>query len=575
MTQESSPLTRRAFLASAIAAAVSACGADGFPEPQGLASTPTAVPQPETAAAPTSSPSPTPSPTTEPSPTPEPTATPEPTPTPEPVDLDTDPFVLGVASGDPTQDAVILWTRLATLPGGGPINDQTYEITWQVAVDDTFAQVVASGTVSATPATAHAVHVDATGLDPDSWYHYRFVLGQHVSPVGRTRTTPAAGTSPQRLRIGASSCQHWERGYYGAHRHLADEDLDLMIWLGDYIYEGPYRGTDDVIRVRQHPDRRAETLETYRERYAVYRSDPQLQRSHAARPWLVTWDDHEVVNNYAGDNSGSTSFFARRAAAYQAWYEHMPVRLAPPEGPDLTIHRDVIWGDLAHLFALDGRQYRDPQATDGAPSQIPGLDDPGLGIRGLGPTALDPDHRMLGADQEDWLVNGVDASPATWTVLCQQVLMQGLTAIPGDSPLIITDNWDGYFANRRELLGRLARVGADDLVVLTGDFHAAIAGDLRADPFDRSTPVVGTEFMAGPISSGFPAWRQELQSIVQLINPHMRLFEARNGYGIAEFTPEACRMTFRAVDDALDPDTAVSTIAEFMVDQGTPGIRSA
>lgn len=258
------------------------------------------------------------------------------------MDLAVDPFTLGVASGHPTPDAVILWTCLATDPlSGGAMPAERFDVHWEVATDDTFAKVVASGSAAAVPGLAHSVHADATGLDSDTWYAYRFVLGQYTSPTGRTRTLPAPDSSPQRLRIGVSSCQHWETGHYAAHDHLADEDLDLFIFLGDYIYENGPR--DDLFDSPTGIQRRRTSgeirdLDAYRNRYSLYRTDPQLQRHHATRPWLITWDDHEVENNYAGpfpDNATSSAeFLVRRADAYQAWYEHMPVRLDPPDGPD-------------------------------------------------------------------------------------------------------------------------------------------------------------------------------------------------------------------------------------------------
>lgn len=543
------PLSRRAFLPSTIAAALAACGSNEVAAPAPTVS-PTATPDPTAA--------PTPAP---PTPTPTATPAPDPTATPTPVDLAVDPFTLGVASGDPTPDAVILWTRLAIEPlTGGAMPDERFDVGWEVATDATFANVVASGSAAAVPDLAHSVHVDATGLDPDTWYSYRFVLGQYVSTAGRTRTVPAPDSSPARLRIGVSSCQHWETGHYAAHDHLADEDLDLFIFLGDYIYENGPR--DDLFESptgtqRRHTSGEILDLDAYRNRYGLYRTDAQLQRHHASRPWFITWDDHEVENNYAGalpnNATSSREFLVRRAEAYQAWYEHMPVRLDAPDGPDYQIHRDLVWGDLAHIFLLDGRQYRDKQPTDGAQLDVPGLD--GLPFRTLGPTALDPDHRMLGLDQQRWMTNDVSTSTRTWKVLGQQVFMHGLTLIPG-SAMTLTDSWDGYFANRQEILQGFVDAGVEDLVVLTGDFHSFTVGDVRPDPYDLEGPVVASEFMAGPISSTFPTRRDGVAPLVKAFNPQIKLFEPRNGYGVCEFTPNGCTMQYRVLDDVQDPRPA-------------------
>ena len=272
------------------------------------------------------------------------------------------PFTLGVASGDPTPTAVILWTRLAPDPlNGGGMPAVDVPVGWEVATDDAFTQVVASGTTIATPAHGHTVHVDATGLAPDTWFHYRFTASGFTSPVGRTRTAPAAGSSPASMRFAFASCQNWPAGYYTAHRALAAEDVDVVHFLGDYIYENGSQGP-----VRPHNSPEITTLTAYRNRYALYRGDPDLQASHAAFPWIITWDDHEVENNYAGlnpqDPADAATFAARRAVAYQAWWEHQPVRLPAPTGPDLTIRRSFDWGDLARFAVVDGRQHRSDQA---------------------------------------------------------------------------------------------------------------------------------------------------------------------------------------------------------------------
>ncbi len=566
MAAEIPPISRRAFLATTVTAALAACTDGTSPGPL-AADTPG---QP----IPTAVPRPSPTTTTEPQITTAPTQ----------VDLVGDPFTLGVASGDPTPESVILWTRLAPTPlEGGAMPDVGFEVTWEISNDDSFDTIVSSGTERAVPGLAHSVHVDGTGLDPDTWYSYRFRLGQYTSTVGRTRTLPAPNAQTSSLRFGFSSCQNWEAGFYAAHRHLAGEELDLMIWLGDYIYENgptgsPIESADGEPRRHNSPE--ITDLAGYRNRYALYKTDPDLQLHHATRPWLITWDDHEVENDYAAATSEKADpvdqFLARRAAAYQAWYEHMPVRLDPPAGPDYKIYRDFVWGDLAQFFVLDGRQYRGDQPTDGQIVAIPGFEDGELPVRTLGPTALDPEHRYLGREQETWMRDGVNNSDQTWKVLAQQVFMHGMNIFPGqNSPVTVTDSWDGYFANRQEILQGFVDDGVENLVVLTGDFHSATVGDLRADPYDLSAPVVGTEFMATSISSSFPQAGSDAAPLILAFNPQIKFLDPEKGYTVCEVTPSTWTATFRSLANARDVDSAISTVATFIVDSGTAGARPA
>ena len=542
----SRPLTRRSFIASAVAAAIAAgCSSDD--DPSSGAPTPTTV---------------------------APTPAPEPTPASVPaVDLPGDPFTLGVASGDPTESSVILWTRLAPDPlSGGGMPGDDIEVMWEVATDDAFTDVVRRGSAVAMAELAHSVHVDADGLEPDSSYHYRFTIDDFTSPLGRTRTFPAADTSPPNLRFGFSSCQNWEQGFYAAHRHAAAEDLAFFVWLGDYIYES---GAGDGVRTHNGPE--IMTLDDYRNRYALYKTDLDLQAHHAARPWLTTWDDHEVENNYAGDNSENADpidvFRDRRAGAYLAWYEHMPVRLDPPDGPDYEIHRDLVWGDLARFFVMDGRQYRADQPRDGESRPLPGFgDSASLGVFTLADDAADPANTFLGAEQQRWLIDGMAASTQTWNFMAQQVLMQGLNILGTDPPLTVTDLWDGYAGSRREVLEQLAANGPDNIVVLTGDFHSAAAGDVRTDPFDLDTPVVASEFMATSISSAFFDGAEALAALVLATNPQLKFFDARKGYTVCEMTPDALVAEYRAIADPADPDSPIETIATFDVAAGTPGV---
>lgn len=470
-------------------------------------------------------------------------------------------FTLGVASGDPLADRVILWTRLAPDPiAGGGMPDQDVPVRWRVATDEGMGDVVAEGTAVASPAWGHSVHVDATGLEPGTWYWYRFAVGDDESPVGRTRTAPAAGATGETLRFAFASCQNWESGYFVAYRHMAEEDLDLVVHLGDYIYEYGPGGYDPRL-----PDRRM-TLEEpsdllgYRNRYAFYKSDPHLQAAHARFPWLVTWDDHEVDNNYAGaiDENGThpAEFLARRAAAYQAYYEHLPVRVVPPDGPDLTLYRNIAWGGLADVFLLDTRQYRDDQAC-GAASDVGARCD----------EALEPERTMIGAEQERWLLDGLRASEATWKVLGQQTIMTEFSLLG----LYNLDQWDGYPASRQRVLDVLAEVA--NPVVITGDIHASAVGDLKADFADPASAVVGTELVGTSITSPFPPDFAAAVAAALAGNPVVRYSELEHhGYVRCEVDEERWRADYRFVDSIDDPDAAIVTAASFEIAAGRPGV---
>jgi alkaline phosphatase D len=486
----------------------------------------------------------------------------------------TDPFTIGVASGDPLADSVILWTRL--LPDE-PLPDEDIVVDWEVALDTAMADIVASGFASAPAALGHSVHVDVTGLEPDTQYHYRFRVGGFETAPASTRTFAAPGTMPERFRFAFSSCQNWEQGFYTAYGDIVDQgDLDAFVFLGDYIYEYASGGYADPRGRETGQDFECETVEQYRARYALYRSDSLLQAAHAAVPWIITWDDHEVDNDYAADTSEqddtADSFLARRAAAYQAWYEHMPVRLEPPAGPDYDIYRSFAHGDLVRFHVLDTRQYRADQQRQ--PPFVAALG-PSVQVRDEA-LAVDPAHTMLGSEQRTWLLEGAARSTAVWDVLAQQVFMFGANAIAdSDPPVIVVDTWDGYAGEREQVVAALGAT-VDNLVVLTGDFHSAAVGDLRSDPFDLSRPVVGTELMAPSISSGFfddvPVVGALIGQAIEA-NPQIKWFDARRGYTLCEVTPESWRATYRAVADPFDENAAVETASEWMITAGTPGAQ--
>ncbi|MGH9247773.1 MAG: alkaline phosphatase D family protein [Acidimicrobiales bacterium] len=532
-------VSRRAFLAGLLASGAAACTRSGS-EPGGASpSTSTTVAGPSTSAV--------------------------------PADLPSGLFTLGVASGDPLSDSVILWTRLAPdpFPGGG-MPPVPIPVVWEVADDDGFRRRVAAGTATAAAEFGHSVHVDASGLEPAHEYFYRFRVGDEESPVGRTRTSPASDAEPARLRFAFASCQNFQDGFYVAHRHLAAEEPELVLFLGDYIYEG---GALDG-RSRRHATPAPGDLAGYRNRYAEYKSDADLQASHAAAPWVCTWDDHEVVNNYAGAvTDGGTplglapdEFAALRAAAYQAYYEHLPLRVAPPsrEGASFPIHRSLGWGRLARFYVLDTRQYRDDQ-----PCGLPG--DAGV----VCPDVDASGRTMLGAEQEAWLAGELGSARAVWDVVAQQVVVTQIAVSRLGQKAANLDQWDGYPEARQRLVDRLG--GLDNPVIVTGDIHAAGAAEVHADPRrPLDTPVAATELVTTSISTLTNESYANLVESAAAASPGVRYADARQrGYVVCEVTPERMRAEYRALSSALTPDGGVSTAASWIVRAGERGLEPA
>lgn len=480
-----------------------------------------------------------------------------------PAEILTDPFTLGVSSGDPLPGSVILWTRLAIDPiNGGGMGVDDIPVQWQVATDDTFATVVASGTANATADAGHSVHVDATGLAADTIYRYRFQVGTWTSPVGTTRTTPPAGSSPSSLRFGFASCQNFTNGYYAAHRHLAAEDIDVLFFLGDFIYESGGSG------VRAHTGGECLTLTDYRNRYALYMSDADLRSSRAAFPWIVVWDDHEVDNDYADDahdgGDPPETFLARRAAAYQAYYEHMPLRIDPPDGADLVVYRSVEIGTLATMFVLDTRQYRDDQACKA--EEIGGTASP------LCDEATSPDRTILGTEQREWLTAGLTSNTARWNILANQVVFSKLPIL---GELFNMDQWDGYSADRDIVLEAMSAAAAPTIVV-TGDIHLAGAATVRQDFADKSSTPLGVEFVGTSISSSFG---EELYPFVDAIAAEVPWIEYVNprsrGYCVVTLTPDEARADYRIVASITEPTSTISTDRSFTVAHDDPRLVEA
>jgi alkaline phosphatase D len=487
----------------------------------------------------------------------------------------TDPFSLGVASGDPDARSVVLWTKLAPNPldPDGGMKESAVSVHWEIAEDESMTKIVHKGTAIATSQLGHSVHVEVRGLKPDRWYWYRFKSGDAVSPIGRTRTLPAPTSAPEKLKFAFTSCQNYEQGLYTGYAQMAKDEPDLVFHLGDYIYE--YPGKDGLVRKHTGPkDSKIKTLADYRERHMQYRADSLLHRMHALCPWFVTWDDHEFDNNYANDlqeeqpkgkaQADPVDFLVQRAAAYQAYYEMMPLRpRSLPQGPTMQLYRKASFGRLAEFFILDTRQYRTDQ---------PNKD----GLHPLNDAAMKRTNSILGKRQRGWLDAGLISSTSTWNVLAQQVMMAMVEFnLPGRSGFSM-DQWPGYAAERMDLLAFLADRKVPNPVVLTGDIHSNWVNNLRVDDRRHESPVVASEFVATSISSGGNGTQTVPgQEMVLSHNPCIQFHNRERGYVRCTVTPTTWLSDYVVVEDVTKPDGNVLTRASFVVEAGTPGAKKA
>ena len=475
-----------------------------------------------------------------------------------------DPFTLGVASGEPSADGVVIWTRLAPNPladdGFGGMPARGVDVEWEVARDEWFNHIVRRGMATAAPESAHSVHIELTGLRPGADYFYRFRAAGHVSPSGRTRTAPEyRSLAPMTMCV--ASCSNYEQGWFTAYRRLAEEQPDLVVHLGDYQYEYAASGKG----VRQHVGPETVTLANYRQRYAQYKTDPDLQAAHAAAPWLAVFDDHEVADNWADEvpENPTPRSSSRRAAALQAYYENMPLRRsAAPHGIDMQLYRRVQWGGLATLHMLDTRQYRTDQ---------PCADE----FRTDCIERVLPHATLTGAEQERWLLNGFQQSQSRWDILGQQVFFSQVELTPGPGRGFNSDAWDGYAANRDRIVGGLVHSPVRNAVVLTGDVHAHWAAEVHSQFDDPGSPIVATELVTTSISSGGDGsdMRDEIAAMLPE-NPHIRYFSGRRGYVRARFTADEMQADFRVLPYVSRPGAGVQTGASFVVPDRTPALHA-
>jgi alkaline phosphatase D len=476
------------------------------------------------------------------------------------------PFTLGVASGEPASDGIVLWTRLAPEPlAGGGMPMANIDVGWEIATDRTFRNVAQKGIEVARPELGHSVHVEVAGLEPGREYWYRFRAGNELSQTGRTKTAAAAGADVDQLRFAVCGCSHYEHGYFTGYRHIADEQFDFVFHTGDYIYEYRADAGQNASRVRQHQGLEIYTLVDYRNRYAQYRLDANLRAAHASAPFVVTWDDHEVDNDYAGpdDEQGTPRdvFLLRRAAAYQAYYEAMPLRRRQlPSGSFMQLYRRLQFGRLIDLSVLDTRQYRHKQACGG-------------GVKSNCAEALEASRSILGGDQEKWLFENLGDAKSTWTMIGQQVptfARDHLKAVPEGRYSM--DKWDGYVASRNRLYARIKQTKASNPVILSGDVHAHYGGDLKLDFTKRDSETIGVEFTNTSISAGgdgsdvWGGWEA-----VRADNPHIKYHSNRRGYIACTATPRNMRAEFKILDRVTVPDQPVRVGGALVVDAGRPG----
>jgi alkaline phosphatase D len=474
-------------------------------------------------------------------------------------------FGLGIASGDPLPDSIVLWTRLAPKPvkedGGMP--NKSFEVSWEIAEDEKLTKTVQKGKAITDPAWGHSVHVDVRGLNPARLYWYRFQVGNQASAIGRTKTAPAFGAAIDQVKFAFTSCQKYEEGYYTAHKHLAQEDLDFVLFLGDYIYEKPAKAG----KPRSHDLDLAETLVQYRQRYGVYKSDADLQACHAAHPWIMTWDDHEFANDYANNYDGQNDetapeYMVRRVHAYKAYYEHMPLRKVHiPRGPHMQLYRRFAFGDLISMNILDTRQYRTPQPC-------------GNKFQEMCDEASDPKAKILGKKQEQWLLGGLASSKACWNVLGQQVPLMRRNYPKRGNDRYNMDKWDGYRENQSKLVNFLDEKKIANPVVLTGDVHTNFAGELKKDYDDPSSKTIGCEFITTSISSkgdGYDVGKKGRKYLKN--NDHLKFYNRQRGYSVSTVTKSQWRNDFRIVDYISRPGAPIKTRASFAIEAGKPGLE--
>lgn len=490
------------------------------------------------------------------------------------ISFDGSPFRLGIASGDPTSRSVVLWTRLVSAnPMRVPWEGRTVHVEWQLSKDPGFEKLERRGDALAPPELSHSVHAEVDGLEPDQVYWYRFISGNQTSPVGRTRTLPAADSASAALKLAFASCQRYHAGEFVVYDQMAADAPDLVVFLGDYIYES---GASER-EVRGSWMYAASRIQDYRLRYELAKSDPALQKMHAACPWIILWDDHEVANDYAGGEvrlKGKTGRVARQMEmGYRAWYEHMPISPRALTGGiegllgntrELRLYASLRWGRLANLIRLDTRQYRSAQAACG----VGGLFSPGdcadLHV---------PERSMLGEAQAHWLDDQLKANgqgqpeAARWNLICQPTVFSRFV-VPALGGRLNHDNWDGYPASRQRILQQIAGARTRNPIIFSGDVHQNWVAHVHQDPDDPATPVVAPEFCVTSVTT--PSFGSFTADEMKALAPHCVYADRhRRGYMLALLTPQSMTVVLKQVDIRTGLG---DTVASFEVQAGSPRI---
>jgi alkaline phosphatase D len=481
------------------------------------------------------------------------------------------PFALGVASGDPVGDGFVMWTSIAPDPfDRASIPEDAVPLGWEVAADEGFASIVLRGETVAHRALGHSARVEVRGLPQGRPYWYRFIVpGGEASPIGRAWTASQAGAPLDRLRFAVASCQHYEQGYFTPYDHMVRDDPDLVLHLGDYIYESSWGD-----QVRRHHGAEPHTLDEYRNRHALYKLDPSLQRAHAHCPWLVTWDDHEVDNDYQGleseDWQAPDAFVKRRAAAYQAYFEHMPLRaVATPRDGGMQLYQRSTFGDLVDVAMIDNRQYRSPAACRSKE------DGGGQVVSAACKELFDDKRSLLGEAQERWLTGAFSRSKARWLVIGNAQMFSRLKQKTRDGKEgWWTDDWNGFPPARQRIVDALQRSKVANPVFVTGDIHSFWVNDVKKDFRNPESATVATELVGTSISSAGVPYDMFAGFLPE--NPHIKFFDSRKrGYLLCEAGREAMTADLRVVDDVRDPNTKGGSLARFAVAAGKPGaVRS-
>jgi alkaline phosphatase D len=475
------------------------------------------------------------------------------------------PFSLGVASGRPRADSVVLWTRLLVSEEDRAAGIEALRVDVEVFADANLKRRVQKAEVFTDAHRAHSVHLHVQHLQPSTDYWYRFRQGDAYSPVGHTRTAPALNADVRELRIALSSCQHYEQGQYIAHAEIAKQKLDFVLFMGDYIYES----SNPQYAIRKHSGDEPKTLAQYRERYEQYKRDPMLQAAHAAHPWVLMWDDHEVVNDYANDQdrqyTDPQQMLLRRAAAYQAYFEHQPVLLGPDKDnpANMLLYEQLSWGKLADVWTLDCRQYRSAQACR----------DP---VRGGGRMVVqcdelnDPTRTMLGNEQERWITDSLSQSKRQWKLVAQatQISSTSIPAPVGRS--YWNDAWDGYPEARKRLLQTVVDAKLSNVVTLGGDVHCNVAANLRLEPNNPQSPIVASEFVTTSITSR--GLGDKAASVIRESNSDLLHYRSdERGYSLITVTPKEVRCDFRTTKFPAGSEAGLKTQASYVVKSGKAG----